>query len=62
MATLRTPVQSVLSDAPAPPGQTTEPDGRHEDDVDPRGQDLLDLYLAIAIVVPLLMFVKSLWS
>ena len=66
MATLRTPAHSVLppvlSRAPSSANPAVEPDGRHQDGADPRGQELLDLYLAIAIVVPILLFVKSLWN
>ena len=62
MSTLRTSVHLVPPSAPSPAGPAPEPGGWREDRVDRSGQELLDLYLAIALVVPLLMFLKSLWS
>ena len=62
MTALRTSPHSVLPDAVSPARSASKSNDRDQDRPGPRGEELVDLYLAITIVVPILMFLKSLWT
>jgi hypothetical protein len=62
MATLRMPARSRGEGTPAgtrPPRATLPDEARHAGLLE---GELLDLYAAILIVVPLALFLRSLWS